>query len=105
MPTLAVGMIDFREKHGMATQVWSWHPQVFHYPQQKLIESQPGAGDTSGDSCILQKLMRHAGISTAMKQYVILEADTIADEFWEHKPDHSCPLVVAAQTAQSQDEA
>jgi hypothetical protein len=34
MPTLAVGMIDFPEKHGIATQVWAWHPQVFNYPQQ-----------------------------------------------------------------------
>jgi hypothetical protein len=37
MPTLAVGMIDFREIHGMATQVWPWHPQSFYFPQQKLI--------------------------------------------------------------------
>jgi hypothetical protein len=29
MPTLAVGMIDFPEKHGMATTLWPWHHQIF----------------------------------------------------------------------------
>jgi hypothetical protein len=31
MTTLAVGMIDFREKHGMAKQVWPWHPQIYTF--------------------------------------------------------------------------